>query len=891
MNSNKLPDNRGAPAGLTPVSAGSGKHVCSAASGLSDSYFLPETNRILERSFMEYRPFGKDPSGEPIRDMLGMSICDNVEYLEESIARAQGVEAGKDAVEELVRRLNERIDNRAYHVTSKFLMNPWTSYSNEFTAYLVEFCIKLSGDSDFQFKMGREKLIGPKVQPLMRRLSVKTIYKLAPWVISHYAKDSYYLKPVEVTKGYAVLRMTLAERALRQFGPYRRACARIWCNAIKVGISVVPEKVHHLALATVIDRRCIVKGDDCCEWEVRWAEPEPWYPGRRLATGLARHILRKEISELEKVIDEQQQSLETRHEELHKAYLEQQQNAIELQRRVDHLTTLYEAALVFTSILDRETLIDRVLQTIIHKLHYDRAMISFYDRTRQVIYDSRVLGVSDELAKFARSFEIPVTDPNSVEGGVLLKGEPILLGDIQEAWDRLHPLNQELARMAQAKSIISVPLKVKDEILGSLTVDHVHERLTQDDLNLMVTLASQVAIALDNTDAYRQIDELNVGLEAKVRERTGELERADRMRSMFLSHVSHELQTPLTSIKGFVENLLDGVAGPLNKKQQNDLTRVVANSNRMIRMIAELLDQSRIEAGKLELAPADVDLCKCVADVVEQLRSLATSKRQYLEAHYPECELVVWADADRLIQILTNLVHNAIKFTPEDGQIMVRVGLDDRRSARVWVKDTGPGIPLEASVKIFEPFYRIERDRRGGPKGLGLGLGLSIVKTLVELHGGVISVQSEPGKGSEFTFTIPVRLPESQRQARHETYGRRILVADDDLDIRQFLIDRLGSYGYNVQTAVNGGQALEALRLESFDGMMLDIGMPELDGLEVLRQVRERDAKLPIIVVTASGSKERAIQAVNMGAQAYVLKPFDAESLKEAVLRCFGSAG
>ncbi len=892
------PDDRGAPAGSTSVPVSSYTHVCGTASGRSDSYLLSKDHRILERPVMFFQPFGRDQDGKPICDMYGVSIQSNVEYLEESVDRIEGPGAGKRRVEELVGLLNERIRNPAHHVTSKFLKNPWTGFSNEFTAYLVEFCTELSRDPDFQSNMGREKLIPWFIQIFMMPFSVGQIYQKAPFIVSKYQKDSYLLEAVEVIDRSAILRLTLTEHTLHQFGEYRRACAQIWCNTIKAGVEIVPEKViPPLGRATITDRRCIAKGDECCEWEVRWEEPTRSYPGKRIATGIARRVLRKEIGQRERVIEEQMRTLETRHEELHKAYIEQQHNASELQRRVDHLTTLHEAGLTFTTTRDRQALLQQALEILIHKLHHDRLLVSFFDPQRGVSYGARLFGVSSDLAEFARQIEVPITDPTSIEGIVVLQGLPILIDDTSEILHRLHPLNRELVIRTGSESFISVPLKVKDRIIGSLTVDRLQKRaLTNDDLALMITFGNQVAIALDNAAAYREIEELNVSLESKVRERTVDLEAAneqlqqiDRLKSRFLAHVSHELRTPLTSIKGFVENLLEGLAGPLNKKQQSNLMRVAANSDRLIRMIAELLDRSRIEAAKLDLAPADVDLCKCVADVVEQLRSLATSKRQHLEAHYPECALLVWADADRLIQILTNLMHNAIKFTPEDGQITVRVGLDERHSARVSVKDTGPGIPLEASVKIFDPFYRIEGDRRGGPKGLGLGL--SIVKTLVELHGGVISVQSEPGKGSEFTFTIPARLPESHRQDRPETYGRRILVADDDPDIRQFLMDRLGSYGYNIQTAVNGGQALEALRLESFDGMMLDIGMPELDGLEVLRQVRERDPKLPIIMVTASGSKERAIQAVNMGAQAYVLKPFDAESLKEAVQRCFGSAG
>ncbi|MEK6617314.1 MAG: histidine kinase dimerization/phospho-acceptor domain-containing protein, partial [Nitrospirota bacterium] len=222
--------------------------------------------------------------------------------------------------------------------------------------------------------------------------------------------------------------------------------------------------------------------------------------------------------------------------------------------------------------------------------------------------------------------------------------------------DRLHPLNQQLVNAINAKSIIAVPLKVKDRIIGSLTVDRTQEHcLTQDDLDLVVTMANQVAIALDNTEAYRQIEALNLGLEARVRERTAQMEAAneqlqqmDRLKSQFLAHVSHELRTPLTSIKGFSENMLEEVAGPLSEKQKQYLTRIKENGTRLARMITALLDRSRIEAGKLELLLEEVALVALASEVVEQLRPLALGKRQRLQFECREKDLTVWADADRV---------------------------------------------------------------------------------------------------------------------------------------------------------------------------------------------------------------------------------------------------
>jgi signal transduction histidine kinase/CheY-like chemotaxis protein len=466
----------------------------------------------------------------------------------------------------------------------------------------------------------------------------------------------------------------------------------------------------------------------------------------------------------------------------------------------------------------------------------------------------------------------------SPEGLVLLQGQPLLVEDVRAVWDRIHPLNQQLALLTQTKAWITVPLKIKDRIFGSLTVDRTEAHsLTQDDLELMMTVAHQVAIALDNASAYEQIEELNVGLEVKVRERTADLEQADRLRSQFLSHVSHELKTPLTSIKGFLQNLLDGLTGQLNEKQQRYLSRMLENSDRLIRMIEALLDRTRIQSGRLDLVPGEIDLGPCVADAVEQLRLLAQAKQQTLEAVAPPAPLIVWADRDRLIQIVTNLVQNAVKFTPEGGSIMVMVRQENQTFAGVSVRDTGPGIPTEFLDQIFDPFFRVKQARSGIK---GLGLGLSIVRTLVELQGGTIAARSEPGQGADLYFTIPLLPAIAMPRVSASAEAPRILVVEDDPDIHQLLQDRLRAMGYRVQSTVDGVQALEAVRAETFEGMILDIGIPSMDGMDVLRQIRRWDHQIPIVMVTASGSKELAVRAIGMGAQAYMLKPFDLDELQ-----------
>lgn len=882
---------------------------------------LSKNHTILDRPFMQFIPFGVDERGKQIEDISGMIVRDNVEYLEEWIRRTRGADAAKETIDELCRLLNGRIRDWAYHVTPEQLMNAWNSYSYEFTSYLREFCRQLFDDPAFHMNVGRHKHISPLIQTLGRPFSLAQIHRMYPYFAKKFAKGLEYTV-IDVTPSSAVLRLTFPEQVYRQFGPYRKACVAQICESAKGRISVVPPRLHALPASRVSDRACVVNGDDYCEWEVQWQrEPqqEPawmwWggaagivafsgarllYPvlslGESLLAGLlpilvsgflVNRRLQRQNQQRDALIQEQVNAVELRHEELRDAYLEQEQTRVELRRKVNHLTVLHRAGLLFGSTLDREALLQQVLETLTRDLHYDRAMISFFDSERRMVHGARVWGVSPEMQAFAQSREFSVSDPESPEGTVLLQGKPLLIGDVRTILDRLHPLNRQLATATGAKSLLIVPLKIKDRVFGTLVVDRMQEHsLTEEDLELMMTVAHQVASALDNASAYQQIEELNVGLEAKVRERTAELEQADRLRSEFLSHVSHELKTPLTSIKGFLQNLLDGLTGPLNEKQRSYLTRMLDNSERLIRMIEDLLDRTRIQSGRLDLTPTEVDLILCVTDAIEQMRPLAQAKRQTLEVIFPPADLWVWADRDRIFQVVTNLVQNAVKFTPEGGAVMVTVGRDGHKLAGISVRDTGPGIPPELAEKVFDPFFRIKQARTGAK---GLGLGLSIVRTLVELHGGTIVIRDVQGQGADFYVTVPL-LPVAEFPGKVlSPEAARILVVDDDSDIRQLLLDRMRAEGYRVYAESDGARALEAVRTQSYSGLILDLGLPSMDGMEVLKQIRKWDQQIPIVVLTASGAKERAVRAISIGAQAYLLKPFDVEELQHIAGRWFGS--
>ena len=288
--------------------------------------------------------------------------------------------------------------------------------------------------------------------------------------------------------------------------------------------------------------------------------------------------------------------------------------------------------------------------------------------------------------------------------------------------------------------------------------------MTRDEVGQLTTVFSQMTVSLRERDlavkqAYQELEQLNRTLEQRVHQRTSELQAAneklkelDHLKSQFVSVVSHELRTPMTSIKGYVENLLDGLAGTLTHKQTYSLDRVKHNVERLTRMINELLDLSKIEAGRMELTLAPVSLSEMAEEVVESNHAAADERSIVLRALFPLPLPPVMGDADKLNRVLTNLIHNAIKFTPQGGEIRIEGQVRDGGYVEVSVIDTGNGIPSCDLGKIFDKFYWSES---APVEARGAGLGLAIAKNLVELHGGTIRVESTLGEGSRFSFTVP----------------------------------------------------------------------------------------------------------------------------------------
>jgi PAS domain S-box-containing protein len=263
------------------------------------------------------------------------------------------------------------------------------------------------------------------------------------------------------------------------------------------------------------------------------------------------------------------------------------------------------------------------------------------------------------------------------------------------------------------------------------------------------TVKGYAKITSDITERKRLEDELHQALE-HLEDANKRLAELDHLKTLSISVASHELRSPLTAIKGYIDNLLEGVAGPLPEQVTHYLTRIGYNTDRVIRLTNMLLDLSRIEAGEMPLDLDDVSIAQVVTDVLRDFEPVAKSKAITIQA-LDLVDVPVRADRHRLEQVLHNLMHNALKFTPKSGDVVVQSRITDDQQVTITVADTGCGIPSGHQEKVFQKFHRAP-----SPVREGVGLGLAITKSLVELHGGKIWVESQPGRGSKFFFTLPV---------------------------------------------------------------------------------------------------------------------------------------
>src|SRR5216684_6027118 len=363
-------------------------------------------------------------------------------------------------------------------------------------------------------------------------------------------------------------------------------------------------------------------------------------------------------------------------------------------------------------------------------------------------------------------------------------------------------------------------------------------------------------------------------------------ERASKFKDRFLSTMSHELRTPLNAVMGFSDLLADKRYGQLNERQQRYVSHINTGGRHLLKLINDILDLSKIEAGRMEISREDLSVETIFGEVESALRPLAEKKTQTLSSS-TEPGLRVHADATRFKQVLMNLAGNAIKFTPEGGRIELAAHqVDDE--VQVKVRDNGPGIPPEEQKRIFEAFYRL---RKSGEGVEGTGLGLAITESLVKLQGGSLGLESEPGHGSCFYFSLPIAKasqearPRVAKPVRKASKTPKILVIEDDRMAAHLLESYLTSSGYDVVCCDQPERALEIAADLQPQAITLDLLMKPTSGWEILLQLKHdpRTAGIPVIVVTIV---DQPTAGAAIGADEYLIKPVDKATLLAAVARC-----
>lgn len=550
----------------------------------------------------------------------------------------------------------------------------------------------------------------------------------------------------------------------------------------------------------------------------------------------------------------------------------------ELARRVNQLEALGAVGQGVSSSLElMEVLTTIVLQAVILS-GTDGGSIYEFDEGAREFHIRTACGTSAEVLNLLRRTRIGLDD--TFLGQAATHGHPITLPDLRDA-----PLDPHLSIMAEDgwRSLVAVPMLREGRIVGALVVRrHTPGYIPDEICDLLESFASQSALALINARLYRELEQQSAALEV-----------ASRHKSEFLASMSHELRTPLNAIIGFSEVLLERMFGELNEKQADYLRDIWSSGKHLLELLNDILDLSKIEAGHMVLNRSEFAVRESLEYCLSMVRERALKQGILLSLEAdPEVGLL---DADRLRfrQVVLNLLSNAVKFTPEGGRVDVRATIRGQDLV-VEVADTGPGVAADDRQRIFDSFQQGTRLSRHTE---GTGLGLTLCKRILELHGGRIWVESEVGKGSTFGIALPTGSGEpTSKPVRPVDLdsgliteptpgpGPTVVVVEDDRRSFDLLRAYLEAADIRVVGARDGEEGLDTVRRLNPAGVILDIFLPGVDGWEVLAQLKADPgtAAIPVIVVSMLDERGRGSA---LGAAEYLVKPVGKEQLLAAVHR------
>jgi signal transduction histidine kinase/CheY-like chemotaxis protein len=550
--------------------------------------------------------------------------------------------------------------------------------------------------------------------------------------------------------------------------------------------------------------------------------------------------------------------------------IERQRLLFEAQRRALELQTAAEIARDTTSTLSLEILLNRIVNLLRERFSLYHVSIFLLDDTNEyAIVQESTGNIGSELKR--RNFRLGVGS-KSVIGQCTSTGETVVVNDSTHS-DIFYanPL------LPDTQAELGLPLKINDKVIGALDLQSREPNsFSEEEIAILQILSDQISVAIDNAKAY-----------AVSQQAVEEMRELDRVKSQFLANMSHELRTPLNSVIGFSRVILKGIDGPINDVQSQDITAIYNSGMHLLNMINEILDLSKIDAGKMELQIEEVNLSDIINSAITNTSGLVKDKPIELIQKVPANLPLVKADEIRINQVLINLISNAVKFT-EKGSITVEAQVakspENEPEMLITVTDTGIGISTEDQAKLFQRFSQVDDSptRKTG----GTGLGLSICRSLIELHGGRIGLKSSVvDQGSIFYFTLP--LPDyipAYDLSKPAQSTNVILSIDDDPQVISLYDRFLRTQGFEVIPLTDPLKAVQrALELKPF-AITLDVMMPQKDGWQVLHDLKHNPETrdIPILICSILQEEEKGY---SLGASEYLVKPFLQDDLINAIHR------
>ena len=527
---------------------------------------------------------------------------------------------------------------------------------------------------------------------------------------------------------------------------------------------------------------------------------------------------------------------------------------------------------LFASSLELKETIDFMLKAASDLVHCDAATVFLMEEEGSGLRAIATFPFSESVSSVAR-FDLG----EGIVGWAAQERRVVAVADATR--DRRF---KTLGLAYSPRSCLVMPLESPRQLVGALTVARREvQPFTSIEQALIQIIANQAAISIDNARLYNKQKQQLAEIAAQKRElevANAQINEISRLKSEFLANMSHELRTPLNAILGFSEILKDNLVALAPEQRQECLENIHTSGKHLLELVNDVLDLSKIEAGRMELSYDRFYVSNAVREVHNVIRSLSERREIELEVAIDPGDLEVRADKSKFKQVMYNLLSNAIKFTDKGGRVWVSAHRDGD-DLIVAVGDTGIGIPIEHQEQIFSAFYQVEG--AVSRQSEGTGLGLSLTRRILQLHGGDIGVTSEVGKGSVFEFRLPITGIDAGNGHQHN----RILLVEDNDSNRELAKMVLASNGFYVDVAADGNEGLHKARSNLYDLVLMDVQLPGMDGLTLTRMLKAdpKTASVRIVALTANAMRGDEQEALAAGCDGYITKPIEVATFVQQI--------